>query len=486
MSDKPSPSAAPLEEQLVAYLDGELDAESGRRIEEQLAADPRARRMLQGLERTWELLDDLDAPPVGERFTQTTLEMVAVAVRSDVRQSLAEAPRRRRRCWLIAAGGVLAAAASGFLAVAIFASDPNKELIQDLPVLENLDEYRQVESVEFLQKLRAEGLFSKENGEPSSSVVSAGAPRTDETPARRRQRVESMSPSDKEQLLRLDARFAAIDPAEQQQLRQLHEQLQRDPDAERLRQLMHRYCEWLKTLPAYSRAELADLNPADSVKWIKKRVQEDARDSGKRLEKKDAETLLRWMNQCMARQEAGFLQTMPEQQRKKLTEMSPPMRHRLLIWQVLQRWQATGGNGPPPMMTNEDLVRLRTELSGEARQRLAAMPVAEQWPQVAAWTRHALRQKVGGKQGHGPASKADDERLLKFFEHELTDAERDRLLNMPGEEMQRELQRLYLTRTKPPEGTGRRPEGSRRGNRPGGERPSSKKIENGSKAPERR
>jgi len=485
MSDMPSPSAAPLEEQLVAYLDGELDAESGRRIEEQLAADPRARRMLQGLERTWELLDDLDAPPVGEKFTQSTLEMVAVAVRSDVQQSLAAAPRRRRRRRLFAAGGVLAAAASGFLAVAIFASDPNKELIQDLPVLENLDEYRQVESLEFLQKLRAEGLFSKENGEPSPSVVSAGAPRTDETPARRRQRVESMSPSDKEQLLRLDARFAAIDPAEQRRLRQLHEQLQRDPDAERLRQLMHRYCEWLKTLPAYSRAELADLNPADSVKWIKNRVQEDARENGKRLEKKDAETLLRWMNQCMARQEAGFLQTMPEQERKKLMEMSPPMRHRLLIWQVLQRWQAAGG-GPPPMMTNEDLVRLRADLSSEARQRLAAMPVAEQWPQVAAWMRHALRQRVGGKQGHGPASKADDERLLKFFEHELTDAERDRLLNMPGEEMQRELQRLYLTRTKPPEGTGHRPEGPRHGNRPGGERPFPKKIEKGPKGPERR
>ena len=37
-----------------------------RRIEEVLAADPEVRRRLQAMERTWELLDELEEAPAGE------------------------------------------------------------------------------------------------------------------------------------------------------------------------------------------------------------------------------------------------------------------------------------------------------------------------------------------------------------------------------------------------------------------------------------
>ena len=79
---------------------------------------------------------------------------------------------------------------------------------------------------------------------------------------------------------------------------------------------------------------------------------------------------------------------------------------------------------------------------------------------------HAIRQQ----HALGNFSIVDDERLADFFEKELSDEERDRLLNLPGDEMQRELQRLYLTRTKPPDA-------SPRGRRPAGERPAKKKAE---------
>lgn len=153
-----------LEEQLVAYLDGELDAEASRRVEELLATDPRVRQTLQQLDRTWELLDELDKPQVAESFAQTTLEMVTVAAGEDVRTGLAETRRRRRRRWAIAGGSLLAAGLAGFLAVALF-TDRNEELIQDLPVLQNLDEYCQIDSIEFLQMLNQQGLFTEENGE---------------------------------------------------------------------------------------------------------------------------------------------------------------------------------------------------------------------------------------------------------------------------------------------------------------------------------
>ncbi len=216
MSNDLSDTGSALDEQLVAYLDGELDAESSRRIEALLASDAEVRRRLQSLERTWDLLDELDAAPVGEPFTQTTLEMVAVAAHEDVERDRAEAPRRRRRRLLTAGGGLLAAAAAGFLAVVLSAPDPNRQLLEDLPVLENFDEYRQVESIEFLRELRDKGLFSTAGRESPD----AAAAKVEDLPARRR-RVEGMGLDEKEQLLRTEDRFISLDPEEQQRLRRL-------------------------------------------------------------------------------------------------------------------------------------------------------------------------------------------------------------------------------------------------------------------------
>ena len=164
MSDEATELTAPLDEQLVAYLDGELDAETSRRIEALLATNAEVRRRLQSLERTWDLLDQLDGTGLGEPFTRTTLEMVAVAAGDEVRRRQAEAPRRRRQRRLAVAAGVLAAVVAGFLAV-MLGADPNRRLLHDLPVLENFDEYRQAESIDFLRMLREQRLFAADGSE---------------------------------------------------------------------------------------------------------------------------------------------------------------------------------------------------------------------------------------------------------------------------------------------------------------------------------
>ena len=46
-------------EELVAYLDGELDAVGTDRIENLLASNPAIRSELRRLEQTWDLLDEL-------------------------------------------------------------------------------------------------------------------------------------------------------------------------------------------------------------------------------------------------------------------------------------------------------------------------------------------------------------------------------------------------------------------------------------------
>ena len=168
MSKEPSSvDSASLEEQLSAYLDGELDDEATRQIEQRLACDPQIRKTLQDLERTWQILDTLDEAEVDESFTRSTLEMVAVAAEEDVQRQAAEAPRLRRRRVLVALTWLAGAAAVGFMAVALGWPNPNRQLLEDLPVVERLEQYRQIGDFEFLDALYREGMFVEEGNDES-------------------------------------------------------------------------------------------------------------------------------------------------------------------------------------------------------------------------------------------------------------------------------------------------------------------------------
>ena len=159
-SDVPA-DALPPAELLVAYLDGELDVAESRRVEDMVASDARAREELRRLERTWVALDCLDREPVDERFTKSTLELVALAAAEDLEQEQESIPRRQRRWRTIGLTGALAAAVAGFSLVWCLRPNPNRQLLDDLPVLEDLDELRQIDDVEFLRQLYHDGVFDK-------------------------------------------------------------------------------------------------------------------------------------------------------------------------------------------------------------------------------------------------------------------------------------------------------------------------------------
>ena len=89
-------------------------AEGQRRYVESLSAYAR------------QFLGLMEKPDVDDRFTQTTLEMVAVSAAEDAKQSLAEVPRRRWRRGVLVGGSLLAAGLAGFLTVALLRPDPNE------------------------------------------------------------------------------------------------------------------------------------------------------------------------------------------------------------------------------------------------------------------------------------------------------------------------------------------------------------------------
>jgi anti-sigma factor RsiW len=151
--------ANPVGEQLMAYLDGELDPAGSRGIEEKLSSNPELRRQMKELQQTWDMLDDLPRDPVEDDFTRVTVEMVALHA-----VGAADARTRRLASWrtICLVLGVFAALVAGIAgySVSFWRLDAdNRELLGDLPVLRQLDAYRSAESVEFLHMLEREGLF---------------------------------------------------------------------------------------------------------------------------------------------------------------------------------------------------------------------------------------------------------------------------------------------------------------------------------------
>ncbi len=280
-----------------------------------------------------------------------------------------------------------------------------------------------------------------------------------------RRRIEKMSPAQKERLRRLHERFLSFEPAERQRIRELHRRLHREEDASQLRRVLDGYCQWLKSLPPYRRAELLEMEPQKRIE----RIKEIRKEQAKRLKPEDMEGILRWMRQYAAKYETRILErileAIPESRRERMAKFSPAMRQRVAMWSVMWKWGPKPRSGDFPPRTDEDLATLRSNLSQDARTRLAQKPSSEQWQIVASWARDAVRHYFSSRGSEGSSLSADLEQELDyFFEHELSDERQDYLLSLPSDEMQRALRRMYLMQFRPPGP----PRGPRRPTRPEG------------------
>lgn len=152
--------------ELVAYLDGELDEDATIIVERTLAENPALRHEADLLSRTWGLLDELPRPRASGEFAARTLTTVKLA-------ALPTSPVGRNWSAYARRGGILAtwamglalAALVGFLATNRWLPDPSEQLVRELPVIENLDLYREVEDLDFLKQLEQSGLFDEDQGQ---------------------------------------------------------------------------------------------------------------------------------------------------------------------------------------------------------------------------------------------------------------------------------------------------------------------------------
>lgn len=156
---------APSGEDLMAYLDGELDADTRRQLEARLSQDAALRQRLKEYQQTWDLLDEIPRASVGDEFTRTTVEMVAIKAEEEVSATVRVTSGRRK--WLMAGGiaGALAALAGGYWFTYDQLSAGNRRLLRDLHIIENLDAYQNTPSLDFLRELDREKLFREESSD---------------------------------------------------------------------------------------------------------------------------------------------------------------------------------------------------------------------------------------------------------------------------------------------------------------------------------
>lgn len=149
--------------ELVAYLDGELDAEATARIEKLIAENPVARQDVELLAATYQLVDHLPRPRATADFTEKTMAMARL---DDVRPDVTQSPWYRRSQQAIGYIGWTAAMCAvglvGFAVTRYWVPQPFDPLIENLEIIRDLHRYEQVGSVDFLEQLRSSGELMNE------------------------------------------------------------------------------------------------------------------------------------------------------------------------------------------------------------------------------------------------------------------------------------------------------------------------------------
>ena len=254
----PLPDDGPSEDSdLIAYLDGELDADDSRTVESALALDAATRAKAEVYKKTYDLLDYLPKPEPSASFAARTLTKLqpvlgnipAPSGSTLVLSASRIVPAAPRRVWpelFVWAVALVAVGAAGYFGhlVAQPYLNPPKEAEKfdqaDLPLVHALPLYLGVDDLDYLKKLREADVFEDD---PSSSAPPA-APG-----------VEPISLAAQQKLIEL---FGEYPPARQQQLRTLHRQLAELPAKERapLHRTLEAYAVWLDRLPDTLRKEI--------------------------------------------------------------------------------------------------------------------------------------------------------------------------------------------------------------------------------------
>ena len=426
---QPDPAA----DEIVAYLDGELAPQDCRRVESRLATDEEYRQELHELDRAWEALDVLPAPTVDDGFARTTIELACVAAEVDLTNHAAAAKAaNRNRMWRWLAVGV-AAAILGFLAGRALLPHHNEALLADLPAIHQLYVLPYVENVDFLRRLSAamppeQFIKDEQTFDRNVKELEKANSASLET---RREWIQSLPAERKAELADRTRTFNDLEPAseEQEHMRRVMDDIRNATDADKLQKTLVAYGQWLlRHTPAEQELLLEQLHDSPSDKQVhvvRRHIEREERLASRHLSPEDAEKLGREIVQIGQENKGEVLKRLRKAREGMRKNADEPVALQGSMFVLAELLRGS--------KRDETVERLVKTLSEAERIHWQTLDRQRKFWQLWIWIQDAMKLK------------ADPEKLEQFFASDkLTPEQRQKLLDKPYADMQADLERMYI------------------------------------------
>ena len=264
-----------------------------------------------------------------------------------------------------------------------------------------------------------------------------------------RSALASLPTGDKTALAAKYERFQKLPTSEQERLRALAAEFSTSGNEPELLATLRDYLRWKSKLVPQQSAMFVGLDADARLKRVQAIAAEQEAASAQEFSDADSKLVMSWLESQVRAHQDKLLENLPAIVRERFETMGSRERTWALMYYVISQ---KGGPGPSrfDVVEPQALAELRGKLSPRAQARWAA---AEKDPRdgddpkqlLSDWIRRSIERTVGYR-GEGAASTAriDDNDLRKFFEKELSESERQRLLALSPDDMQSQLRREYL------------------------------------------
>jgi len=164
VSDQTEPDV----ELLVAYLDGEMDTQGVRQVEDRLSVEPDLREKMASLEQTWNMLGELETVPVDKELVRSTMEVVTLTIEKELSDDETKVEHRKLYDRLVLAAILIMFGVIGYQLAALVGVHVQNQIVDDVPIIQQINDYKEIGSFEFLRALSEKGVFDPPTGEDAA------------------------------------------------------------------------------------------------------------------------------------------------------------------------------------------------------------------------------------------------------------------------------------------------------------------------------
>ncbi|MDR1383746.1 MAG: hypothetical protein LBJ67_07875 [Planctomycetaceae bacterium] len=147
------------EELLIAYLDGELDSQNVRQMEDRLSREPELREKMTVFEQTWNLLDSLETVPVDKELVRSTMEVVTLTIEKELNEGEKKLEQRKIPDFLITLAILMLCGMIGYQLMSLYRLSVDRQILDDIPIIQQMNTYKEIGNFDFLKELAKERVF---------------------------------------------------------------------------------------------------------------------------------------------------------------------------------------------------------------------------------------------------------------------------------------------------------------------------------------